>query len=253
MPSTRLSWNDRTTSSSRSGFAWELARNTAYPCRLATSSIPATTSATKGSVISVATHPTVIDRRSTRPRPIRLARYPCCCATFLMRTAVSAFTTGLSRRARETVECETPTRRAISLMETTLFISSGSRDHIRAISHRMRCPCNRSPEAHAVTYRILRECAASSTQERDHRRSPKLSNGPPVRRDSSRQSLLAGVLQGQRGTAPPAPPIPVRARFVPRSSPRPDVGERQKESALQRGFPPRARQPDRSTQPPRGR
>jgi len=89
-------------------------------CWLATSSMPLTTSPTKGSAMSVATQPTVIDRCNHQAAPNQTGA-----VTLLLRDLANTprsfrIDDGLARRARETVEWETPTRRAISLMETTL-------------------------------------------------------------------------------------------------------------------------------------
>ena len=80
--------------------------------------MPLTTSPTNGSAMLVTTTPIVLVRRVTRLRATALTVYPFSAAIFWMSSRVSAFTSGLSRNARETVECETWAARAMSLIET---------------------------------------------------------------------------------------------------------------------------------------
>jgi hypothetical protein len=56
-------------------------------------------------------------RRVTKPRATALARYPVSSAIFLIFAAVSAFTSGLFCKARDTVGCDTRASRAMSLIE----------------------------------------------------------------------------------------------------------------------------------------
>src|SRR5215471_17883222 len=95
-----------------------------------------------------------------------------------MRPAVSALTTGLARRARETVEWETPTRRAMSLIETILVTSYCSHDHSPATGHRLHYPDNSALPVLAGRCKNHRERGASSTRRTDGLRFPGSPSGP---------------------------------------------------------------------------